>query len=157
MAIHLKNQQRSKSLNLRRVRKDLTAALSLLGRGETELSILFVGSARMKRLNTVYRGIPKETDVLSFPMTEGTSYRSHGPQTGSGRVQPSVLGDIVISVPKTLRQSREYGTTFHDELRRLLIHGLLHLLGFDHEKSRYRKGKMEKKEKEVLHAVARLD
>ncbi len=156
MAIHLKNQQRSKSLNLRRIRKDLAGALSLLGCEEAELSILFVGSAKMKQLNTLYRGIPKETDVLSFAMHEGNAFRYHAGRSTPHDSQPLVLGDIVISVPKTIIQSREYETSFQDELRRLLIHGLLHLLGYDHEKSRYQKLQMEKKEKEILHAVAGL-
>jgi len=155
MAIHLKNQQRAKSLNLRRIRKDLSGALSLLGCEEAELSILFVGSAKMKQLNTLYRGIPKETDVLSFPMHEEISFYSRAGRS-TPYDSPLVLGDIVISVPKTIRQSREYETSFQDELRRLLIHGLLHLLGYDHEKSRYQKVLMEKKEKEILHAFAGL-
>ncbi len=156
MAIHLKNQQRSKNLNLRRIRKALAAALILLGQEEAELSVLFVGSAKMKQLNTLYRGIPKETDVLSFPLQEGWSARPRTSRITIHDSQPLVLGDIVISVPKTIRQSLEYQTSFQDELRRLLIHGLLHLFGYDHEKSRYGKLQMEKKEKEILHAVAGL-
>jgi len=198
MAIHLKNQQRSKSLNLRRVRKALASALSLLGQEETELSVLFVGSDQMKRLNARYRGISKVTDVLSFPMNEvnidHTSARlsfplvgNHSPKglripnsrpdgaakhraqasrsdktggqpspSASSPTWPVVLGDIVISIPKTLEQAKAYKAPFYEELLRLLIHGLLHLLGYDHEKSRYRKVKMEKKEKEILHAIARL-
>jgi rRNA maturation RNase YbeY len=149
MAIHLKNLQKSKSLKLHRVRRDLAEALSLLGHKEAELSVLFVGSAKMKHLNQLYRGIPKETDVLSFPMNEGRSFLP-------GASESLVLGDIVISVPKMIRQSREYEISLEEELRRLLIHGLLHLLGYDHEKSRYQKVRMEKKEKEILHAVALL-
>lgn len=148
MAIHIRNQQNSKSISSRRVRKDLAAALSLLGCEEAELSVLFTGSARMKQLNALYRGIPKETDVLSFAMDEDFSPVA----------PPShILGDIVISVPRTVEQARAYKTTFYEELLRLLLHGLLHLLGYDHEKSRYQKMKMEKMEKELLHAVTRLD
>jgi rRNA maturation RNase YbeY len=149
MAIHLKNLQRSKSLNLRRVRKALATALSLLGQEEAELSVLFVSSAKMKHLNQHYRGIPKETDVLSFPMNEVEAF----PPDAS---RPLILGDIVISIPKTLEQAEAYGVHFYEELLRLLIHGLLHLLGYDHEKSRYHKMKMVMKEKEILHAVARM-
>jgi len=156
MAIHIKNQQRSKSLNLRRVRKALATALSLLGREEAELSVLFVSSAKMKHLNTLYRGISKETDVLSFPMDEDKSFRSHASRFTPHDSRPLVLGDIVISIPKTLQQAEAYSAPFFEELLRLLIHGLLHLLGYDHEKSRYQKVRMEKKEKEIMHAVARL-
>lgn len=156
MAIHLKNQQRSKSLNLHKVRKDLAEALSLLGLEEAELSVLFVGSVMMKRLNSLYRGISKETDVLSFPMEDAQAVTPHPLRLTPHASRPLVLGDIVISIPKTQEQAREYGAPFYEELLRLLIHGLLHLLGYDHEKSRYLKLKMEKKEKEILHAVARL-
>jgi probable rRNA maturation factor len=147
MAIHIKNQQRSKNLNLPELRKALSTALSLLGREEAELSIVFVGSRKMKTLNTQYRGIPKETDVLSFPMDDHLALAVNTSQ---------VLGDIVISIPKTIEQAKAYSAPFYEELLRLLIHGLLHLLGYDHEKSRYQKARMEKKEKEILHAVARL-
>jgi len=141
---------------LRRVRKALATALSLLGQEEAELSVLFVGSRKMKTLNTLYRGIPKETDVLSFSMTEERSFRPHASRFTPPDSRPLVLGDIVISIPRTIEQAEDYRAPFYEELLRLLIHGLLHLLGYDHEKSRYRKIRMEKKEKEILHAVARL-
>ncbi len=124
-------------------------ALSLLGQEEAELSVLFVGSRKMKALNTHYRGIPKETDVLSFPMNEVQAFLP-------GTSRSLVLGDIVISIPRTIAQAQDYGASFYEELFRLLVHGLLHLLGYDHEESRYQKVRMEKKEKEILHAVARL-
>jgi len=150
MAIHIKNRQRSKSLNLRRVENDLAKALLMLGQEQAELSVIFVGSAKMKQLNQDYRGIPKETDVLSFPM-EDTSFRPH-----TSRLALHLLGDIVISVPKTVAQAQAYNVHFYEELLRLLIHGLLHLVGYDHEKSRYQKENMMKKEREILHAVSRL-
>lgn len=158
MAIQIKNQQRSKNLNLRRVRQDLAAALSLLGREGAELSILFVGSAKMKQLNRHYRGNPKETDVLSFPMEDARASLHHPTHLvhHTSFLAPPLLGDIVISVPKAVEQARAYGTAFSEELLRLLIHGLLHLLGYDHEKTGYQKMRMEKKEKEILHAIAHV-
>lgn len=137
----------------------MAAALSLLGREEAELSILFVGSAKMKQLNRHYRGNPKETDVLSFPMEDARAslhHTAHPTHHTSFSSVPPLLGDIVISVPKTAEQARAYGTAFSVELLRLLIHGLLHLLGYDHEKTGYEKMRMEKKEKEILHAVSRM-
>jgi rRNA maturation RNase YbeY len=96
----------------------------------------------MRALNAYYRGIERPTDVLSFSMSEG-----NGPAPGT------VLGDIVICVPKALSQSKEYGVPFSEELLRLLVHGLLHLLGYDHERGPYQKKKMQKKEKELLNAL----
>jgi probable rRNA maturation factor len=96
----------------------------------------------MRELNSRYRGIEKATDVLSFPLSDNVSPKDSGP-----------LGDIVICVPRTQSQSREYGVRFYSELLRLLIHGLLHLLGYDHEIGAYQKRKMEKKERELLNAL----
>ena len=157
MVIRIRNQQRSKSLNLRRIRKDLARAASLLCLADTELSILFVGSARMKSLNAEYRGIPRETDVLSFAMNEGQSFPPRASRLTPHSSPSLTLGDIVISVPRASRQAREYEVAFPEELRRLLIHGLLHLAGFDHEKGRYQKARMEKREKELLYALKEMD
>lgn len=121
---------------------DIGRVLRLLGIYRAELSVLFVNGRRMKLLNAQYRGIQKVTDVLSFPMLD-EMFQS----------DLNILGDIVICIPQALRQAEDYGTTFHDELLRLLVHGLLHLLGYDHEISSYRKRKMEKKERELLDAV----
>lgn len=95
----------------------------------------------MALLNGRYRGIAGPTDVLSFPMLDSVD--------GA----PPVLGDIVVCIPKVLSQSKEYGLTFYDELLRLLLHGLLHLLGYDHETGSYQRRRMEKKERELMHAV----
>lgn len=169
MVIRIRNQQRSKSLNLRKVRKDLAVAGTVLGLAGAELSILFVGSAKMRSLNSAYRGIPRETDVLSFAMNEGQTfparasrYMLHPPRADQPGLAPHsspflTLGDIVISVPRTIQQAEEYGVAFHEELRRLLIHGLLHLAGYDHEKGRYQKARMKKKEKDLLNALKEMD
>jgi probable rRNA maturation factor len=96
----------------------------------------------MTALNAHYRGMGSPTDVLSFAMSEGDS-----PAPGG------LLGDIVICVPKAVSQSDEYGVALYDELLRLLVHGLLHLIGYDHERGSYQKRKMEKKERELLNAL----
>ena len=131
---------------------------AVIGLAGAELSILFVGSAKMKSLNSGYRGIPRETDVLSFPMnvkpTQGATAR---PVPLAPCPLPILLGDIVISVPRAARQAKAFGVTFHEEVRRLLVHGLLHLTGYDHEAGRYQKARMEKKEKELLNALAEMD
>jgi probable rRNA maturation factor len=145
MKIYIKNRQRAIGLNLKRLEKELTKALLHLRLESSELSVLFVGSRRMKILNARYRRVPKDTDVLSFPLMDNLPH--HG---------PSMLGDIVVSVPKALQQSKEFHVPFYDEILRLLVHGLLHLIGFDHEINAYQKRKMEKKEKELLDALKNL-
>jgi probable rRNA maturation factor len=146
MGIYIKNRQRATDLDLRWLVKDLTKALRHLGLQGAELSVLFINSRRMKDLNTRYRGVPRDTDVLSFPLgDEGPRHRG-----------PIMLGDIVISVPKALQQAKEFEVPFYDELLRLLVHGLLHLVGYDHEINSYRKKKMEKKEQELLDALKKM-
>jgi probable rRNA maturation factor len=142
MGIYIKNNQRSTRLNLQRIIRDLNRALRLLGFQATELSVLFIGSKRMKSLNSRYRGINKVTDVLSFPMTD------KGPVPAGG-----LLGDIVICVPRSISQADDFGVSFYDELLRLMLHGLLHLVGYDHEKNSYQKRRMERKEEELLNAI----
>ncbi len=127
------------------MKKDLTKALFHLRLQSSELSILFVNNRRMKILNTRYRGIHKDTDVLSFPLME----------EGLHHV-PVMLGDVVVSVPKALQQAKEFDVPFYDELLRLLIHGILHLIGYNHEINAYQQKKMEKKEKEVFDAVKKM-
>jgi len=90
-----------------------------------ELSIVLTGDAEVKKLNRVYRKKNKTTDVLSFPLLVGKKF----PRGQRGAV---VVGDVVISVPQTKRQSAEAGKSFKSELALLLIHGILHLLGYDH-------------------------
>jgi probable rRNA maturation factor len=125
--------------------KDLTKALRYLHLQSSELSVLFVNSRRMKLLNTRYRKISKDTDVLSFPLIGRDLH--HG---------PVMLGDIVISVPRALQQAEEFGVPFYDELLRLLVHGLLHLIGYDHEINAYQKKKMGKKERELFDAIKKV-
>jgi probable rRNA maturation factor len=84
-----------------------------------EVSVLFCGDRRMRSLNRRYRGKDRATDVLSFPA---------GPGGEAG-----LLGDIVISVPYARRQARRESVSSGGEMDRLLLHGFLHLLGYDHE------------------------
>ncbi len=88
-----------------------------------ELSILFTDDAEIQKLNSAYRYKNVPTDVLSFSLLEGDD-------TG---VPTTSLGDIAVSLETTERQASEYGNSFPEEILRLLIHGLLHLLGYDHE------------------------
>lgn len=86
---------------------------------------MFVNDREMRHMNRLYRRIDGATDVLAFPAV------SHG-RKGS----PLVLGDVVISIDTAQRQARQAGAALQDECCRLLIHGYLHLLGYDHERSR---------------------
>jgi len=91
-----------------------------------ELSLLLVGDAAIRRLNRTWRKKDKATDVLSFP----------GGDAPAGMPGPRQLGDIVISLDTARRQAKEEGRTLDTEMARYLAHGLLHLLGHDHESAR---------------------
>jgi len=115
--------------------------LSTTGESKAVLSVEFIGDRRMRRLNYQYRGIDMTTDVLAFAMREGP-----GP--------PSLLlGDVVVSVPQAVRQAAEQGHSIRHELAALLIHGILHLLGYDHERGESEARRMRRKEHAVLQAV----
>lgn len=90
-----------------------------------ELSVSLVTDHEIQRLNRKYRGKDIPTDVLSFSMREGQAIG-----------QPGQLGDIVISVDTAARQAESLGHSLADEIDELLLHGLLHLQGYDHEKGR---------------------
>jgi probable rRNA maturation factor len=118
----------------------------------------------MRQLNRQYRGVDRTTDVLSFPQhsAEELKCRSSEVSSGSARfcASPSQdrdyglpLGDIVVNLHKAARQAAEHGSAFNDELKRLLIHGLLHLIGHDHEKGAYAARKMGKISKELFSKI----
>jgi probable rRNA maturation factor len=99
------------------------AMLDAVQMGHMELSILLTGDDQIKMLNRVYRKKNRPTDVLAFAQREGT----FGDRAGH------LLGDVVISIPTTRRQAAKRGADFTSELTVLLAHGLLHLLGWDHD------------------------
>jgi probable rRNA maturation factor len=101
-----------------RVRRILVAAARAARGGDRDVSVFFCGDRRMAGLNRRWRRKGRSTDVLSFPVGE----------SGAG-----FLGDIVISVPYAIRQARRRGDSPSREMERLLVHGYLHLLGYDHE------------------------
>ena len=101
---------------------------------DSELSITFTDDIKMRELNCSYRQIDRTTDVLSFPQSEGPDF--------------TLLGDIIISIDTAQRHSKSYGFTLHEELKKLIIHGILHLLGHDHKKKK-ETHIMREKEKEL--------
>jgi len=114
----------------------------------------------MQQLNTVFRGIHKTTDVLSFPQLGTEERKSRSADTTSGlqnfRTSELILGDIVISTQKAASQAKTPDTGFYDEIYRLIIHGVLHLLGYNHEKTRYKAVSMRKKEQELINAIKEM-
>ncbi|RUM60219.1 MAG: rRNA maturation RNase YbeY [Persephonella sp.] len=108
--------------------------LEELNLDKVEVSITLTDNDRIRELNKNWRNKDKETDVLSFPINEKPL-----------RYRYTVLGDVIISIPFAKRQAEEIGYSYKEEILRLLIHGILHLLGYDHEK--------DEKEAEIMFSL----
>ncbi|MFZ3089751.1 MAG: rRNA maturation RNase YbeY [Nitrospirota bacterium] len=145
MKILLSNRQRRIKIRLERLEGLARKALQALGLTNAELSILIVNDSRMRGLNLMYRGKDRTTDVLAFSMKEGKY---------SG-INPDILGDIVISANTAKKQAEENGHGLYDEIALLLIHGILHLTGYDHERGKKEELRMRKKERELLNRCKR--
>ena len=122
------------------IRNTAEQLLRLTGKTDYELSILLVADTRIADLNRLWRGKEGPTNVLAFSLTEGQDTAMAG----------NLLGDIVISVETAAREAKRAGRTIHQHLTSLLVHGLLHLLGHDHERSADEAEIMLKKEQELL-------
>lgn len=163
--ILITNQQRLIKINLPRIKRLLRKALKLLvsgglsdkksilklllfGKSNIELSVIFINDKTMRELNLKHRGKNKITDVISFPQITETEYMSV-----SAEQIPLFLGDIAINLHQAKRQAIQNNSTFYDEVARLLIHGLLHLTGYDHEKNAYQVKKMATLEAKLLEMI----
>jgi len=122
------------------VRRTAEHLLLLTERPDTELSILLVDDRQIAELNKYWRRKSGPTNVLSFSLTEGDDTS----------MAMNLLGDIVISVDTAAREAKYEGISFHARLEALLVHGFLHLIGYDHEKSEHEAMRMHNKEKELL-------
>ncbi len=127
-------------LRLSWLKEKLAKALEFLGLANREVHLLLVDDQEITRLNMLYLGRPYPTNVISFSQREGISPKE----------QVKHLGDIVISLDTALREAKEYGLPKKHYLLSLAIHGLLHLLGYDHEKGAYAAELMVKNEKRLL-------
>ncbi|RMG21202.1 MAG: rRNA maturation RNase YbeY [Deltaproteobacteria bacterium] len=139
MAIHVRLEYRDPELSAAALRRTAKTILEAVGWPEAELSILVVDDAAMRTLNREYRGLDRTTDVLAFP-------QSSPELAGPGG---EVLGDVVLSAPRARVQAKRYRRSFQGELERLLVHGVLHLLGHDHKRAGER-ARMRAEERRLL-------
>lgn len=109
---------------------------------DAEVSVTFVDDLEIQELNKNYRGKDQATDVLSFPMYEAEETQI----IVDDEEEDLMLGDIIISVPSAREQALEYGHSFERELGFLMVHGFLHLLGYDHESEEMEKEMFTKQE-----------
>ena len=152
MTIHSQAKSSIKPSVLRDYVRDIKQVLQL---GDQDFNLCFVDDRRISELNAMYRRKPQPTDVLSFAWREGEDIRTSDVKPHSGAAVGAFssgftdaefegfLGDIVISVPAARRNGRAEGHSTATEVRLLILHGVLHLLGYDHARDR---GEMTAKE-----------
>lgn len=142
MLILLNNRQRRQHVPSLRLKKTAERILSALGcPNGTELSVSIVGDRSMRIVNREYLGKDRPTNVISFSLQEGDF----------GGINPHALGDVIISADTAAREAEEGGMDFYERLSFLLLHGILHLCGYDHERSGEAEAvKMQQKEQQLF-------
>ncbi len=141
MKIQIGNQQKLIKIDKRSIRAFVVRLLTLLDSTDKELSLTFVDDAAIQVINRQYLSKDRPTNVISFSLQEGEF----------GDINPDVLGDVIISVETAMRDAKSGNLTFDEEIRFLIIHGVLHLMGYNHENTtRQMTQKMRQKEKELF-------
>ena len=132
--VEVVNRQRRAKLDTNAWTTFAESALEAIGNGGSSATIAFVSDRNIRKLNQRFRGVDKATDVLSFPADE-----------------PDNLGDVAVSVETATRQAKENGLSFEDEIAQLILHGLLHLSGYDHETDNGEMNRLELRLRRKLH------
>jgi probable rRNA maturation factor len=122
-AIQIANNQKLVKLDRAGLRRDVRKILELLGTGQQELSLMIVDDEGIRTINRDYLRRDRPTNVIAFSLTEGDF----------GDVNPAVLGDVVVSVETAAREARAARIPVEDAILYLILHGILHLAGYDHE------------------------
>ena len=132
MSVMFSNETKEKVEDLPTLKKLIKYAIKYMKLDDVEFGVIFVDNAKIRELNKTYRNIDRETDVITFRLADYEDVKFEG---------VTVLGDVYISLDKAKSQSIEYGHSYLRELSFLMIHGFLHLLGYDH---------MNKEDEEVM-------
>lgn len=127
------------------IRAAALSAADRAGCGNAVITLIMTDNAVIREINRDFRGIDSPTDVISF------SNRDNPFPAPEGVVED--LGDVYISLERAVEQAPQYGHTEADEVKRLIVHGILHLLGYDHERSEDDARAMEKLEDEILESI----
>ena len=122
-AIRITSNQKLVKMDRAALRRDARKILGLLGAGQKELSLMIVDDEGIRKINRDYLRRDRPTNVIAFSLTEGDF----------GDVNPGVLGDVVVSADTAAREARAAGIPVEDAILYLIIHGILHLAGYDHE------------------------
>ena len=141
MPVFINNEQREHSIDCVLLESQGESILLFLECENQELSVLLADDKKIRTLNKQYRGQDRATDVLSFSQNEEEEEK---------KLNSHLMGDVVISTVTAKRQAAEHGLTLEEEIVLLLIHGILHLLGFDHERSNEEACHMKQKTRELF-------
>jgi len=144
MSVLLRNDHPEINIDSNDIEGKIEKIISHLGCLNQEVSILLTTDAHIRKLNQEFRSIDKSTDVLSFPQNAEEDPAIPG---------EIILGDIAVSLDAAQVQAKEHGLTFDEEIILLLIHGILHLLGYDHEISEEEEEKMRSKTRDLFNLV----
>jgi probable rRNA maturation factor len=144
MPVLVRSQLRRARIDQPRLARLAQAILSAVDEASATLSVVLIGDRAMQGLNRRYRKQNRTTDVLAFSMREGP-----GPSS-------QLIGDVVISVPTAAKQAGHLGRSLDEELTTLLVHGILHLCGYDHERSAREARRMQGRERFVLRRLGRI-
>ena len=139
MAIEVLNRQRLARVDAQRFASLADAMLGAVGKAGTSLTLVFVRDRTMRDLNRTYRSQDRTTDVLSFPANDGPGGADKTGLFG----EAEFLGDVVVSVDTASQQATEAGHSLDRELNELVMHGVLHLCGYDHETDRGEMNRLE--------------
>jgi len=150
MPLRIENRQRALKLDTPGVRRLVDLILDDQGWAGSDLAVVLTRDAVVKELNAAYRDVDQATDVLAFAMRDGKPPGADGDPDELERV----LGDVVISVDRAMAQAERYGITPEREIFKLVAHGVLHLVGYDHATSRERT-KMRNLENRYLRALSK--
>jgi len=146
--IYFRSEVKKSGVDARRLKTVARTLLREVDEAQSALSVTLVGDRKIQTLNREHRGKDKPTDVLSFPLNPS----DFGDPAGSPKMPERLLGDVVISVDTARRQAAGYDAPLQNEIYRLLIHGILHVLGHDHEEPAERTA-MEAEERRLAAAI----
>jgi probable rRNA maturation factor len=149
MPVFFESHLSSMRVDRARLSRLTKAVLNQVGESSADLCLSFVGDRLMRRLNRRYRDKDRSTDVLAFAAREAQ-------MPTVTRPAPRPLGDVVISVPTAIRQARREQRSLDEEIVALLVHGILHLCGYDHERSKEEALRMQRRERMVRRGLGKI-
>ncbi len=140
MKVSILNKQRKYPVDRTKILHWVRQILLIQNLKEGEVGLVFVNNHRIRVYNRDYRKIDRATDVLAFPMLEGMG----------GELHPYFLGDVMVSLEMVEKEAHLYRRDMQEQLLVLIIHGILHLLGYDHERSEREEKRMRRREQFIL-------